>query len=157
VTRYFGHIPPGPPLARPQKWVAKMSGVRRDVLEDRVPHPQLQMIWNIPEYGHPDVVDLSLAAYLLTSGVSARLRKRMVLDEKLATSGSAHSSGGMISGRFSTSATPVEGVELDALERVINDELTKLFTAGPTAAELERARTRQFAHFVRGLDNISEI
>ncbi|MEJ1964541.1 MAG: pitrilysin family protein [Gammaproteobacteria bacterium] len=157
VTKYFGHIPPGQPLARPQKWIAKMTGVRREVLEDRVPHPRLQMIWNIPEYGHPDLVDLSLAAYVLTSGMSARLRKRLVLDEKLATGVGAHASGGIIAGQFSISATPAEGVELETIECVINEELARLFSEGPTAAELERARTRQLSHFLRHLDGTSGI
>ncbi|MEJ0037911.1 MAG: pitrilysin family protein [Gammaproteobacteria bacterium] len=157
VARYFGHIPPGPPLARQPKWVAKMTGMRREVLEDRVPHPRLQMVWNIPEYGHPDLVDLDLAAYVLTSGMSARLRRRMVLDEKIATSVSAHASGGALAGQFSISASPVDGVPLAQLERVINEELARLFAEGPTAAELERARTRQLAHFLRHLDNTSGI
>ena len=33
VEKFFGDIPPGPPIAKHEAWVAKRSGVQRQVLE----------------------------------------------------------------------------------------------------------------------------
>jgi zinc protease len=37
VTKYFGDIPAGPPVAHQQVWIAKMTGTHRQVVQDRVP------------------------------------------------------------------------------------------------------------------------
>ncbi|TAL43782.1 MAG: insulinase family protein, partial [Chitinophagaceae bacterium] len=37
VKKYFGDIPPGPPIAKHDEWIAKMTGSHRQVAEDRVP------------------------------------------------------------------------------------------------------------------------
>jgi zinc protease len=37
VEKYFGDIPPGPPIAKQDVWVAKRAGEHRQTLEDRVP------------------------------------------------------------------------------------------------------------------------
>ncbi|MBE0664889.1 MAG: insulinase family protein, partial [Candidatus Aminicenantes bacterium] len=37
VKQYFGDIPPGPPIARHEAWIAKRSGEQRQTVEDRVP------------------------------------------------------------------------------------------------------------------------
>ena len=38
---YFGDIPSGPTIKRQQAWVAKMSGTKRAMLQDRVPQARL--------------------------------------------------------------------------------------------------------------------
>ena len=51
VTRYFGDIEPGPPVASFERWVAAMDGDRRQVTEDRVPQARIHKVWNVPEVG----------------------------------------------------------------------------------------------------------
>src|SRR5271170_3338168 len=41
VQKYFGDIPPGPPVTHQQAWVAKMTGTHRSVTQDRVPLPRV--------------------------------------------------------------------------------------------------------------------
>src|ERR1035437_9536165 len=43
VTKYYGDIPPGPPIARPTAWIAKMTGEHRGSVQDRVPQALLTM------------------------------------------------------------------------------------------------------------------
>src|SRR5581483_11757839 len=50
VEKYFGEIPPGPPVTRQRAWVAKMSGTHRAVMQDRVPQSRIDKLWNIPEF-----------------------------------------------------------------------------------------------------------
>jgi zinc protease len=54
VEKYFGEIPPGPPVAHFDKWIATRSGEERQVAEDRVPQPRLYKVWNVPGYGTKD-------------------------------------------------------------------------------------------------------
>jgi zinc protease len=51
VEANFGEIPPGPPLVRPGRWVARRTSSRRVVLEDRVPQARLLKAWNVPPIG----------------------------------------------------------------------------------------------------------
>src|SRR5579885_2901663 len=59
VERYFGEIPPGPPIAHQRSWIAKMTGEHRETAEDRVPQARIYKVWNVPGYGATEV-----AAYL---------------------------------------------------------------------------------------------
>src|SRR6185312_4222641 len=62
VERYFGDIPPGPPIAYQQVWVSKMAGEHREAVQDRVPLARLYKVWNIPPFGSADTTYLSLAS-----------------------------------------------------------------------------------------------
>ncbi len=54
VQKYFGEIPPGPPVAHQKVWIAKMKGTHREVTQDRVPLPRIYMVWNVPQFGSAD-------------------------------------------------------------------------------------------------------
>ena len=51
VERYFGAIPPGPPVTQPARMIAKMEGEQREVMYDRVGQPRLYKVWNVPPTG----------------------------------------------------------------------------------------------------------
>src|SRR5436309_3598285 len=54
VEKYFGDIPPGPPVAHFQSWIAKRTGTQREVAQDRVPQARLYEVWNVPGHGTQD-------------------------------------------------------------------------------------------------------
>src|SRR5687767_8766002 len=85
VEKYFGAIPPSPPIAKQDKWVAKMTGTHRQILQDRVPQARIDKVWNVPELGSPEADYLDLVANVLASGKSSRLYKRLVYDDRIAT------------------------------------------------------------------------
>lgn len=154
VEKYFGDIPPGPPVAHQEAWVPKMSGTHRERAEDHVAQARIYKVWNVPQFGAPDESYLTLVARCLTDGKDSRLYKRLVYDEQIATSVSASMSAREIAGQFIIQATLKPGQDLAKAESVIDEELTRLINTGPTAAELDRARTAYVAEFVRGLDRI---
>src|SRR5579859_7855371 len=47
---YFGEVPSGPPVARFQTWIPRISGTRRQSVSDRVPLGRMYKVWNIPPY-----------------------------------------------------------------------------------------------------------
>ena len=48
VEKYFGEIPPGPPVTHQQAWIAKRTGTHREVTQERVPLSRVYMLWNVP-------------------------------------------------------------------------------------------------------------
>jgi zinc protease len=154
VERYFGDIPSGPPLARQEAWIAKRTGSQRGLMQDRVPQARLYKVWNVPEWGSADGDYLGLAAAALSTGKSSRLFKRLVYDEQIATDVDASVALREIGGLFTIEAGVRPGVDPARVERAIDEELARLLAAGPTAVELQRAKTLTRAGFIRGVERI---
>jgi zinc protease len=154
VEKYFGDIPPGPPIAKHDAWVAKRAGGQRMTLQDRVPQARVYKVWNTPPWGAPDGDDLDLAAAVLSSGKTSRLWKRLVYDDQLATDVAAFQWTAEIGGRFLVQATARPGVDLAKVEGALDEEMARFLADGPTAEEVERTRTEALAGFVRGVERI---
>jgi zinc protease len=58
VEKYYGDIPPGPPIAKQEVWIAKRTGTHRGWVQDRVPQARLYRVWNVPEFGSPEEAQL---------------------------------------------------------------------------------------------------
>jgi zinc protease len=154
VTRYFGDIPPGPPVTHQETWIAKRTGHQRGVMEDRVPQARLYRVWNVPEWGSADGDYLALLGQVLSSGKSSRLFKRLVYDDQIATDVAAYAHLREIGGLFVVQASARPGVDLARVEHAVDQEMARLLASGPTPAELARARARTRAGFIRGVERI---
>jgi zinc protease len=154
AKKYFGDVPPGPPIAKQQEWIAKRSGLHRVVRQDRVPQARLTMVWNVPKWGTTELSHLDLVSDVLASGKNSRFYKRLVYEDQIATSVAAYYSPGEIGSQFYIRADVRPGVELATVEAAINDELAKFLKDGPTSSELERVKTQHVARFVRGIERI---
>ena len=150
VEKYFGAIPPSPPIAKQDKWIAKMTGTHRQILQDRVPQARIYKVWNVPEWGSPEADYLSLVANVLADGKSSRLYKRLVYDDRIATDVQAFVFQKEIGSQFFIQARPQPGGDLAAVERAVDEELARFIRDGPTAAELERVKTQFRSNFIRG-------
>jgi zinc protease len=154
VERYFGDIPPGPPIAKHDAWIAKRSGTHRQSLQDRVPQARVYKVWNTPEWGAADDDYLDLVARVLTSGKSSRLFKRLVYEDQIATDVNASQGSSEIGSNFVVQATARPGGDLAAVEKAVDEEMARLLRDGPTVEEVERAKTERLAGFVRGVERI---
>jgi zinc protease len=154
VVRYFGDIPSGPPIARQGVWIAKRSGSPRGWMQDRVPQTRIYKVWNVPEWGSADADDLSLAASVLSTGKSSRFFRRLVYDEQIASDVDASLELREIGGLFTIEAGVRPGVDPARVERAIDQELARFLAGGPTAVELQRAKTLARAEFIRGVERI---
>src|SRR5579863_85291 len=154
VEKYFGNIPPGPPVAHQEVWVAKMTGEHRQIVQDRVPQARIYKVWNIPEYGSADADYLDMVSDVLTLGKSSRLYKRLVYDDQIATDAGAFTGLNEIAGQFRVQATARPGQDLAPVEKALDEELARFLKDGPTAEELARVRAQHEASFVRGIERI---
>ena len=154
ARRYFGEIPPGPPVAHQRAWVAKMSGEQRETVQDRVPQSRIYKTWNVPGFGTAAADHLRLIAGVLSSGRSSRFYKRLVYDDQIATQVAAYLDEREIGSQFVIVATAKQGVDLRRVEQALDEEFLRFLEDGPAAYELERLKTQYFAGFVRGIERI---
>ena len=154
VDQYFGDIPASPPIAKQDTWIARRTGSRRQVMQDRVPQARIYKEWNIPEYGSADADYLDLVTDVLAQGKTSRLYKRLVYDEQTATDVIAYVDLREIGGQLVIRATAKPGGDLARVERAINEELARFIQSGPTASELRRIKTQSRANFIRGIERI---
>ncbi len=154
VTRYFGDIPPGPPVGHQERWIAKMTGTHRGKVQDRVPQARIYKVWNVPGFGTADADYLDLVSDVLARGRVSRFYKRLVYDDQIATDAVAFMQPGEIGGQFLIQATAKPGVELAKVEKAIDEELARFLAEGPTASELKRVQTQYTAGLLRGIERI---
>ena len=154
VKKYFGDIPPSPPIARQSEWVAKMTGTHMQVAQDRVPQPMLTKVWNVAAWGAKDITYLDLLNTVLTKGVSSRLYKKLVVELQLCTEIYSYNNGAEIGQQFTIGALAKPGIDLKLVNDAIDAEMNRIFSTGITPAELELAKTDYFAGFIRGAERI---
>src|SRR5690606_18996282 len=154
VAKYFGHIPASPTMAQPKVDVAVLQQDGRTELEDKVPQVMVRRMWNVPQIGTRDADMLDLFSNVLGGSASSRLDKRLVHQDKLVDSVGTANWSSQLGGNFFVSAMVKQGVDPARVEAVIDEELKKLIAEGPTADELERAKTSYESGFIRGVERI---
>lgn len=154
VEKYFGDIPPGPPIRKAERWIARLDGPRRALLEDRVPQARIYKVWNTPPIFDPDTNSLDLVSDILGQGKTSRLYRRLVYQDQSCTAVAAYIDPREIAGQFTVMASVRPGGDVKAVERAIEEELARFLRDGPAADELEQVRTRYVANFLRGLERV---
>jgi len=154
VEKYFGDIPRGPAIQRPQVAPFSLTNDTLVVLEDRVQLPRLYYNWHTTKAFSDDDAALELTAYLLAGAKNARLTQPLVYDQQIATNVSAWQDGKRLDGDFMVMVTARPGHGLPDLQATIDAELRRLATEGPTERELEQAKNATEASFLNGLERV---
>jgi zinc protease len=150
---YFGELPPGPRPATVD-CAAEVTSEVRLVLEDRVELPRLYMAWLSPAMFEDGDAELDLLGDLLANGKTSRLYRTLVYERRLALDVSAFQRSQELAGSFFLVATAAPGVSLADISDHIDAELQRLIGAGPSAREMERARTQVETHFMYRLQTV---
>jgi predicted Zn-dependent peptidase len=164
AEKYFGRIPKGPDVEPIRTAEPAQYSHKRFYGEGPAP-TSLQMSFHIPPDGHPDVAPLSILASVLASGggmrfmgmgggaETGRLQKALIRDKQMAVTISASSRAQWYAGEFAFNATPRidKNVAPEDLEKVILAELEKVKQDGLTPEEIQKAKNRAEAMFVRSL------
>ncbi len=155
VARWFGTLPGKPPPVHEQPKPAPLASEKRVAMEDQVQLPRLYVAWQTPKVYADGDAALDLVSQVLSDGKSARLVKRLVMEERIAQDVSAGQMSQALTGTFIVMATPKPGVPVERLEREIDEEIAKLAAAPPSAEELERAKNKVEASAVFGLEPVA--
>jgi predicted Zn-dependent peptidase len=148
---HFGPMEPaGPPPPLLVREPEQRGERRIEVLADA--EPRLMMGWKVGDANDPDLPALSMLANILVGGRDARLHRRLVRDERMASFVSAGlSPGGRDPGLFMIQAAMLSPHTPEEVEASILDELARVVRDPPREDELERVRTRLEAARVRRL------
>jgi len=154
VERYFGDIPRGPAVTRPEPPAVQLGADVYATIEDRVQVPRVYDAWHTVKAFADGDATLDVLANVLAGGRSSRLYKRLVYELQIATDVVAFQDGGRIDGKFELWATARLGHDLTELERVIDEEVRKIAQAGPTPREVERAQNSFEAQFLSRMERV---
>ncbi len=153
VARFFGDIPAGPSLARVQAGPVKRA-TSRATMTDKVPQARIHRAWSVAGYGSADSDRLQVLSQVLGGSRSSRLDRRLVHEDKLVDKVSTYVQPFELASTFLITADVKQGVDPAKVEAIIDEELRRLVAEGPTAEELQQAKTMLEAGFVRGVERI---
>lgn len=155
----YGRIPSNKQvtwLPRPQE--PPHRAARRVELKDqRAGRASVHRMYLAPSYlsareGEAEALDLLLK--IAASGPTSRLYKKLVMEDKVASSaGGWYSGAARDSGKISLYAVAADGVGLDKVEAAMDAVLEEVKAGGITSAELERARKAYLAEYIYDSDN----
>lgn len=154
VEKWFSDVPAGkpvPPLTAP---TAVLDGVKKKTITDRVQLPRLYLAWHSPALLKPGDAEMDVISNLLSGGKNSRLYRRLVYDMQIAQDVNAFQQSQALGSSFVIIATAKPGQSLDAIQKVIDEELDKLHAAPPEAREMQRALNQIEANFYRGMESV---
>jgi predicted Zn-dependent peptidase len=164
AEKYFGRVPKGPDVEPIRTFEPPQYSEKRMLGEGPAP-TSLQMMFHTPPAGHSDAAPLSVLGSILGSGGgggmrgggggggTGRLNKILVQEKQLAVNASASSRAQWYVGAFQFSASPRQdkGVTPEDLEKEIWAEVEKIKKEGVTPDEIQKAKNRSEANFIRSL------
>jgi len=160
VADLFGTLQKGPAVTR--KYEApkdpipnKLAGVKRFTTIDKVELPRIEFSYHSPTAMGPGDAEMDLAAYILASGKSSRLYKRLVIDDKLASDVSAAQQSFPLGSFFQVDVYTAPDADLNAVEKAMDEELARFVQDGPTAEELDRQKAILELGFLNSMQNLS--
>ncbi len=139
VEKYFGTIPTGAAITRPNPPAPKIDGEMRKSYEDSVQLPRLYMVWHTVAANHPDEAALDMLQFVLSSGRGSRLQSNLIYGKQLSQDAGATHFSREIAGQFQVISTARPQKSLEEIEKEINAEIERLKKEPPTAEEMTRA------------------
>jgi zinc protease len=156
ITRYYGSIPaePTPPAVTTVE--PPQMGTKRVVLRREALTPSFSMAFHVPGCNDPDFAPLEILEKILLEGESARLHRRLVRQDRLATEVSGGVQTTLDPYLFEISVKPVGDADTARIEAAVQEELDKIRTAGVSDRELQKALNRIRSDHYFGLETIAD-
>jgi zinc protease len=154
VERYFGWQAAQERPRRPAPAAPVLAADHDETLTDRVQLPRLRLCWHAPALFAPGDADLDIAAHVLGGGKSSRLYRALVFERRIAQDVFAYQGSQLLGSVFHVGGTAKPDHDLTEIQRAIDDELGRLASDGPSAAEVDRARNTHLADFYKSLDHL---
>ncbi|HSQ57349.1 MAG TPA: pitrilysin family protein, partial [Gemmata sp.] len=158
VKTLFGPIPAGElPRRKTPTYFKDRSGPLHKQFESRFDAPRMLMGFNTIAVGTAEDPVLDVLQYVLADGRTSRLYRKLVEDERVATSVDAGNYSGRYPGWFSVSLDLLRGKDRKKAEEMVFAELEKLATEPISDAELARARRKLLARFVFSRESVHSL
>jgi zinc protease len=155
AQKYIEPIPSHDPPPKVTTQEPPQLGEHRVVVKKFAQLPLLMIGYHVPQSTDPDFYALNLYETIVFAGQSSRMYTRLVDKDQLALSVSGGSTFAIDPTLFQINAQPKAGVDPQAVEKVVFEELDKVKTSGVTDQELEKAKNIQLAGFYRQMKTIN--
>jgi zinc protease len=137
VEKYFGPIPAGGMIERPDPGHVTLKDEKRMVFEDKVRLPRLYLAWPSAKGNTREDACMDVFTDILSAGKNSRLYKSLVYEKQVAQAVSAYQDGSEISGQLAIVITAKPGKTLSEMEDLVNQELARVFEHGVTEKEIQ--------------------
>jgi len=154
AEKYFGKIPRGAAINRPNPLMPKLEGVVRKTFEDAVQLPRLYMVWHTSPQYSADEAPLDMLGSILTAGRGSRLQSNLVYGKQISQDVGAFNYALEAAGMMIIQSTAKPGKSLDDIESEIGAEIERIKKQPPTAAEMTRALNSIESQSIFGLENV---
>ena len=154
IERYFGDLPPGPPINRVHRMDSELNGSVSLVLRDRVQLSRLYLVWPTGPAFDEQEPALEILGAILGDGKSSRLYRSLVYKRRIARDVGIYHHGQEIAGEFFIQVTANSGQSLHEIEAIVQQELETIRQSGPDEHELQRAKNRIESQHVRQLERV---
>ena len=157
VDKYFAWMPTqerpeARTLEEPVRPLAKTIELTN---RDRVQAPKVTRAWRTDAAYTDAAINLNVAAQVLGGGKTSRLYKRLVFQDRLATTVYAYQADQMLGGELYIEAIAREGVDPAAVAKAIDEEVERLRKDGVTDQELVRAKRVIESSRLAGLEHLA--
>ncbi|HYY51903.1 MAG TPA: pitrilysin family protein [Myxococcales bacterium] len=155
VEKYFGPIPGGPAVKRPDIPQPNIGRVIKEPVEDKLAElPRLILVWKgVRQYTDEEPAG-DVLADVLGTGKTSRLYKALVFERQLASGVSAGNGSYGLGGWFQITVTAARGHTIEEIRPVVEQIVVELQQQGPTKEEVERAQRNIIANQVRTVERI---
>lgn len=154
VERWFGDIDRGPQVEQFEAAPVTLAQSAYATMTDQVPQVLILRAWTGPDMQHPDAVPLQVGMYILGGLNSSRLDNAMVRGEELATSVSAYYQAYEQLGMAQASVQVRTDATQEDAQALLEAEIARLISEGPTQDEMDRATTQIASSLVSSLERI---
>ena len=154
ARRYFGSLPPAPPVPRIGRWTPHLEGEVQLRLEDRVQLARVYFAWVGPPRFDVDEAPLDVLTSILAEGRSSRLYRQLVYERQIAREVNARFDAMEIAGELRLDATVAAGASVSEVEQGLLAEVDRLARQAPEPQEVQRAVNRLEAGYTRQLQSI---
>jgi zinc protease len=145
------HAPP-PPVTTTEP---EQTGERRLVVHKPAQLPLLFIAYHIPKTDNPDFYALNILRTVLFQGESSRMYQRLVDKDQLALDVSSSAEPAFDPTIVEIAAQPRQGVDPQACEKAIYEELDRAKNAAISDTELEKAKNIRLVEFYRQMRTIN--
>ena len=155
IQKYYGPIKASPAPPAVSTVEPPQMGTKTVIIRKEAQAPSFLAVWHAPSAKDADYLPLAILAKPLLEGESSRLYRRLVRDEELAIDVGGGIQETIDPLLFSINVKPRPGVDLDKIDRVIEEELAKVKAEGITPQEYAKAMNIIRNDFYMSLQTIS--
>jgi zinc protease len=145
--KYFGPIPPGPPVPVVNVIEPPQEGERRIEVQKQAQLPAVIIGYHVPRIGHPDFYVLDVISNILSAGDSSRMYKKLIYEDQIAVNAYGYARDRKDPSVFQFVLVANQGHTTEELESATYALIEEMKEQPVLDSELEKAKNNVQADF----------